>query len=170
MTVSALWARRARGYLRDCVGYLGIAALEVPLGLTLTGSALASDPLFLALASSVPPVAATIIAARAESGHAKATWGKRRESLRVVSIKGHPVSFARALWRNTVKIATPCTLGHVGAFGVANGGFERGDLITLTATVLVYALILATVLMGMLGSGRTLHDRMGGTRVVAGSA
>lgn len=169
MTVSGLWARRARGYLRDCVGYLGIAALEVPFGLAMLGSSMASDPLFLAVASSVPPVAATIIAARAESGHSNATWGKRRESLRVISVKGSPVSFGRALWRNTIKIAIPWTLGHVVAFGVANGGFERGDSMTLAATVLVYALILATVLMGMLGSGRALHDRLGGTRVVTQS-
>lgn len=166
VTVSGLWAQRARGYLRDCIGYLGIAAVEVPFGLALIGTSLASDPLFLFVASSVPPVAATIIAARAESGHSSATWGKRREALRVASVKGDRVSFGRALWRNTVKIGIPWTLGHIVAFGAANGGFVRGDSMTLTATVLVYALILVTVLMGVFGSGRALHDRMSGTLVV----
>lgn len=165
MGVSRLWLPRGRAYLRDCVGYLGFALLEVPLGLAVSGRALGSNPLFLAVASSVPPLAATMIAGRAEAGPAHATWGKRRESLQVEGLDGEEVGLSRALWRNAIKIALPWSLGHAVAFGAAQGGFDTGDPWTLTATVLTYVVVPATVLMGVIGTGRTLHDRLSGTRV-----
>lgn len=165
MAVNPLWARRARAYLRDCLGYAGIAALEVPLGLAVSGTALASNAVFLAVVSSVPPAAACLLAARSESGSSGATWGKRAESLRVVTVAGEGIPFGRALWRNLAKIFLPWTLGHVVAFGAAQGGFDRNDPLTLTATALIYAWLLATALMASVGSGRTPHDHASGTRV-----
>lgn len=167
MAVNGLWARRARGYLRDCLGYAGIAVLEVPVGLALSGTALASNAVFLAVASSIPPTVATLVAARGEAGASGATWGKRRESLRVVSGDGGAVPFERAFARNVVKVFLPWSLGHVVAFGAAQGAFERGDPLTLVATALTYTWFVATAALVLFGSGRTPHDRLSGTRVVS---
>jgi len=163
--VNRLWRRRTEGYLLDCIGYLGIAALELPLGLALKDTSLASNPLFLAIASSVPPAAATLIAARSESSADGATWGKRRAALTVKDVGGGEVALGRALWRNTIKIFLPWTLGHVVAFRAADGGFERGDALTLVATGLVYAWLAASVVTTLYGSGRSVHDRLSGTTV-----
>lgn len=76
------------------------------------------------------------------------------------------MGLGRALGRNTIKIAVPWTLGHIVAFGAVNGGFERGEPLTVTVAGLLYALLLATTLMGLLGAGRAVHDRLGGTLVV----
>ena len=165
--VNRLWGRRVRGYMRDCVCYVGIAALEVPVGLALTGTALASNPVFLAVASSVPPLAATLVAARAESGASGATWGKRREALRVATTRGSTPTFGQALGRNAAKIFVPWTLGHVVAFGAVSGGFERADVLTLGATGLLYGWLGLTLVLLVVGEGRTPHDRVSGTRVVS---
>lgn len=165
MKVNRLWRRRTEGYLVDCIGYLGLAALELPLGLALKDTALASSPLFLAIASSVPPAAATLIAARSESGTDGATWGKRRAALTVKDVSGGELDFGRALWRNTIKIFVPWSLGHVVAFRAADGGFERGDALTLVATGLVYAWLAATAVTALFEAGRSVHDRLSGTTV-----
>ncbi len=75
-------------------------------------------------ASAVPPLAATIIAARAESGPKRATWDKRRLGLAVAAQEGTP-HFGRALAHNVVKIFVPWNLGHLVAFAGAWGAFER---------------------------------------------
>lgn len=165
MEVNRLWRRRAEGYLRDCVGYLGIAALGLPLGLAMKDTSMAVNPIFLAVASSVPAAAATWIAARSESGAESATWGKRRVALAVSNRDGGEVAFGRALWRNTVKIFLPWSLGHIVAFGAANGGFERADGLTLGAAGLVHAWCAGSVMTALYGTGRSLHDRLSGTSV-----
>lgn len=164
--MNPLATARARAYLRDCLGYLGIAALEVPLGLAVLRTPLASSSAFVAVASSVPPVAATVIAARAEAGSRRATWGKRCEQLEVDGADGAP-SLGRAVLRNAVKIGLPWTLGHVVVYRAMDGGFERADPVTWAATAAVYGLGAATVGLGLAGRGRTLHDLVAGTRVVA---
>ena len=166
LTVNPLATRRARAYLRDCLGYLGIAALEVPLGLAVLRTPLASSSAFVAIVSSVPPVAATMLAARAEAGPRRATWGKRREQLTVEGTDGAP-SLVRAVVRNSMKIGLPWTLGHVVVCRAMDGGFERGDPVTWAATAAVYGLGAVTVGLGLAGRGRTLHDLVAGTRVVA---
>ncbi len=166
MRVNGLAIRRTRAYLRDCLGYLGIAAVEVPLGLAVRGTTLAASRAFLAVASSVPPVGAALVAARAESRTSGATWGKRREGLKVETGSGVP-GFGRALARNTTKIAVPWMLGHLVAFGAAQGGFARRSPVTLAAAVATYALVGSTVALGVLGHGRALHDLAAGTHVVA---
>jgi uncharacterized RDD family membrane protein YckC len=166
MRVHDLAMRRARAYLWDCLGYLGIAALEIPLGVAALRAPLASSRVFRAVASSLPPVAAALVAARAESGAAAATVGKRREGLKVEAAAGVP-EFTRALARNTIKIALPWTLGHTVAFGAADGAFARRSPVTLTAAVATYALVGSTVALGTFGSGRALHDLAAATRVVS---
>lgn len=169
-------ARRARAYARDCVGYLVLPAALLPIGVPVAmhledpGAARA-----VALCSSaIPPVLAALWAARAESGVHAATWGKRRERLRVemgrVRTGGMPsaedrVPFARALVRNLVKITVPWQLGHVVAVGAVFGDFETGAAGTMVATVLLYGVVIALAATVMLGSGRGIHDRIAATRV-----
>ncbi len=166
LTVNPLTTRRARAYLRDCVGYLGIALLEVPVGLAALRTPLGGNGVFVAVASCVPPLAATVVAARAEAGPTRATWGKAREGLRVEATTGS-VGFGRALARNTVKIGLPWTLGHAVVFGAVDGGFERGDPLTLASTAAVYGLGLVTVVLGTVGRGRAVHDLVAGTRATS---
>lgn len=167
MKLADLAARRTKAYLLDCAGYAGVAALEVGVGVVVHAAGQQGNrPLVWAL-SVVPPLAATVIATRAEAGATGATWGKRREHLRVTASDGTP-SMSRALLRNVVKIFVPWNLGHVVAFGAAEGGFEETSALVLGATTAVYALIAAQVVLLVRG-GRTLHDRVSGTRVVSDS-
>ncbi len=160
----ALAVRRFRAYLRDCVSYAAIAAAEVPLGLLLTRKGREVSPRLVAALSSVPPVAATIWAAVAEQGRAGATWGKRAEHLRVGSERSS-AGLSRMLVRNSIKIALPWTLGHVVAYGAASGRLDRGDRRIWFALVANAALVTATTLLAVTGSGRAIHDRVSGTRV-----
>ncbi|MFC0672899.1 hypothetical protein [Brachybacterium hainanense] len=178
---------RGRAYARDCLGYLGIAAAMVPAGILLSRTV--RDPRALrrivTVASAVPPVLATIAAARAEAGPQRATWGKRREGLQVVRwhdgeggtagaatadpldpSAGPAMGVPRALLRNTVKIALPWQLGHTLALGAAWGGFDERDPATLASAVVTYPLIGAMIGAVALAPGRGLHDRVAGTRVL----
>lgn len=163
MSLHPLAARRARAYGLDAAGYLGIAASIVPIGVALHYLA-PPTPLQVIAISAIPPVAAMLWAARAESSASGSTWGKKKLALSVRRGYRSP-SFGRALVRNVVKVAIPWQLGHVVAIGAATGGFERHDGLTMTATVMVYPLIGVLALTTVLGSGRGLHDRIAGTRV-----
>lgn len=96
-----LAVRRARAYALDAVGYLGVAAATVPLGMLVrTVGGEPSRAVVLAL-SAIPPLVATAWAARAESSTRGATWGKRRLGLRVVADEDSArLPFGRALVRN----------------------------------------------------------------------
>ena len=160
--------RRARAHLTDCVGYLGVAAAVVPVGvLVATTTDLGSRPLYGHLVSAVPPAIATAIAARAESGPRRATWGKRRQGLEVAQVDGSAIGPGRALARNAAKIFVPWQLGHITAVGAAWGGFERGDVLTISASGAVYAVIGLFAWTTLRGSGRGVHDVLAGSRVTA---
>ncbi|AXK46000.1 RDD family protein [Brachybacterium saurashtrense] len=166
-----LASRRVRAHLTDCVGYLGLAAATAPVGVLLVSTtSLGESRLFAQLVSAVPPVAATLLAARAESGPHRATWGKRRQGLEVAGAGGAALPFSRALGRNTVKILVPWQLGHLTAIGAVGGGFEEGDALTYGSAVAVYAalgVVAATVLRR---PGRGVHDRLVGGRVLLAAA
>lgn len=163
-----LAARRARAYLTDCVGYLGVAAATVPVGILLAVTTdLGSSELFSHLISAVPPAIATVIAARAESGPRRATWGKRRQGLEVAAADGTTLTFGRALARNLTKIFVPWQLGHIVAVGAAWGGFEEGDVFTFSASFAVYAVIGLYAWTSLRGSGRGVHDLLANSRVGA---
>lgn len=163
----ALAARRARAYLTDCVGYLGVAAATVPFGLLLATTGVGSGELSSHLMSAVPPAIATVIAARAESGPRRATWGKRRQGLEVRELDGSTLSLGRALARNTAKIFVPWQLGHVVAVGAAWGGFEDGDVLIFLASFAVYAVIGLYAWTTLRGSGRGVHDLLAASRIGA---
>lgn len=173
--LAPLVARRTRAYLRDCLGYLALAAALLPIGipLALHIESPSTARLVGLSTSAIPPVLAALWAARAESTVQGRTWGKRREGLRVVRHQGavahdagERVPFARALVRNAVKIAIPWQLGHVVAVGAAYGDFDTGAPGTIVAAALLYPLVIVLIGSGVLGSGRGLHDRIAGTQVV----
>lgn len=159
--------RRATGYLRDCAGYLGVAAATVPLGLAVNAlTDLGRSRTFAYAVSAVPPVIATVIAARAESGPRRATWGKRRVGLRVEDVAGGgQLTFGRALARNSLKILVPWQAGHITTVAAIWDGFEEGDRVAYAATVLVYGLMAADALTCLRGSGRGPHDLLAGSVV-----
>lgn len=169
--MNQLAGARARAYTVDGVIYLGVAVLEVPLGLAAIRFGRAGNRASVYAASAVVPVVAAVLAARAESGPHQGTLGKRREHLKVVSTSalGHDarISMRRALVRNVVKIAVPWQLGHTVALGASRGGFEERDPLTLVSTILVYPLLGAMAWTGLRADGRALHDRAAGTRVVS---
>ncbi|MGB7448639.1 MAG: RDD family protein [Ornithinimicrobium sp.] len=162
---------RARAYLVDGALYLGIAALELPLGLAAIRFGWSSNRTWVHAASAVAPIVAAVVAARAEAGPHEATIGKRREHLKVVAVspRGRElrISTASGLVRNFVKITVPWQLGHVVALGASRGGFEEGDPPTLVSSALVYPLLGVMAWTGLRGNGRALHDRAARTRVVS---
>ncbi|WP_197522718.1 RDD family protein [Occultella aeris] len=168
--MNPLAGRRGKAYILDCVGYLGIAAATVPVGLIARNAGWGEHRAFVFVASAVPPVLATLLAARRESGPNGATWGKRRFGLRVQDTGGADLQFGRALLRNTLKIAIPWQLGHAVAIGAAFGGYSDGDPVTLAATFLTYPLIGVMVAGVLIGRGRTVYDRVAGTAVEAAPA
>jgi uncharacterized RDD family membrane protein YckC len=168
-----LAGRRLISYGLDCAGYLGLAVATVPAGLLLRRRRVLSERDLLVV-SAMLPLAATGWAARAESGTASATLGKRRCHLVVRDHRtGCPPSTGAALLRNTVKIFVPWQLGHIstitGITGIT-GGFDRNRPLTLVTTVATYGLIAATLASVALGDGRALHDRIAGTVVAATEA
>lgn len=165
--MNRLAGRRGRAYLRDCIVYAGIAAATVPLGMAAHAAGWGGNRAFVLAASAVPPVVATWLAAKQESGPARATWGKQRHGLVVTDRHGRPIDRRRALLRNTVKIGVPWQLGHTVAIGAAFGGFETRDRLTIAATVVTYPLLAVMILAVARGQGRGLHDRVADTAVVA---
>ncbi|MBZ2195330.1 RDD family protein [Occultella gossypii] len=168
--MNPLAGRRGKAYILDCAGYLGIAAATVPLGLVARNAGWGREQTLVFAMSAVPPILATLLAARRESGPGGATWGKRRFGLRVNTADGGGVPFGRALLRNTMKIAIPWQLGHAVAVGAAFGGYQRADPMTIAATVLTYPIIGVMIAGVLIGQGRTVHDRIAGTFVEATSA
>ncbi len=156
---------RARAYLVDCATSLGVAAAMVPFGAAAHRAGWGAHRSFVLGVSAVPPLLATVLAARQEAGPRAGTPGKRREGLVVTTGSGAPVPLARALVREAVKIGVPWQLGHVVAVGAAYGGFARRDPLTLVATALTYPLLAVMAAAAALGSGRALHDRVAGTVV-----
>lgn len=163
---------RARAYLIDGGLYLGIAAMEVPVGLASIRRGGDTNRVWVYAASAVAPIVAAIWAARAESGPHQATLGKRRVGVHVVSASASGgdarLSFARGLVRNVVKIAVPWQLGHTVALGASRGGFEERDPLTLASTALIYPLLGVMAWTGLRGHGRAIHDRVAGSLVVEG--
>lgn len=164
--INPLAGRRVLAYGLDALGYLGIAAAMVPLGVWLYLNAPPTVPQTMAI-SAIPPVLAAAWAAWAESRPAGATWGKRRLGLRVQNgsdAAGSP-GFGRAFVRNLAKIAIPWQLGHQVAIGAASGAFDDGDPATIGATIATYLVMFGLAGSTLLGRGRGLHDRVAGTRV-----
>ena len=156
---------RLRAYLRDCTGYLGLAAATVPLGLVVQHLGWGRSRRLVVALTAVPPAVATLVAALREADGG--TPGHRGQRLVVLDRRGEPPGLGRALLRNTAKIGLPWQLGHLVALGSAFGGFQQRDPGTLVPAVLVYPWFVVVAATVATGSGRSLHDRIAGTHVQA---
>lgn len=164
-----LAARRARAYALDCLTFLGVAAATIPLGAVVRRVSDRQKPsrgLVLGI-SAIPPFVAMAWAALAESGPRRATLGKRREGLEVVTASGERIALSRALVRNAVKIFIPWQLGHVTGIGAAYGGFDEQDPLTIGSALATYPLLGWFAWSVLRGDGRGPHDRVADTRVVS---
>jgi len=153
------WLRIA-AWAVDWLCILIWAAVLVPVGLLVRGLDL---PVWaLNLGSFVLLVLpATLWLAWRESARG-ATPGKRLRGLVVVTARGGgPVSFARALGRNALKIAVPWELGHTVAYGFATQPDPAAWLIAVS--ILLYAVLL--VWLGSLFFPVSPYDALAGTRV-----
>ncbi len=166
--MDVLFRRRGRAYLRDCVGYLGIAAAALPVGLALRASGWTPGPATVWAMSTVAPVVATVLAAHRESTGPLATPGKRRAGLRVVDPTTGSSTFGHCLLRNVVKIAIPWQLGHTVALGAALGGYDRPEPVLVVVTLVTYAVVGGLLVSVLRTPGRGWHDRVARTRVVVG--
>ena len=78
---------------------------------------------------------------------------------------GGSLTAGAALARNTLKILLPWQAGHVTAIAAMWGGFEDGDPVAYTSSIVVYVLITAYAVMCLRGSGRGPHDLLAGSVV-----
>ena len=137
----------------------------MPVGIALSTAGIGQSRVAVIGVSSVPPLLAALIAARAESNGRRDTWGKRAEHVTVGTRDGNRPTFGVALLRNLVKITLPWQLGHIVTIGAVYGGFETSDPLTLAATAVVYPLIGVQMWTCARGEGHGLHDRLARTVV-----
>jgi uncharacterized RDD family membrane protein YckC len=155
----------------DWLGILGwvaiLAAVGIPLYLSGVTAHLSLAVLNL-IAALVLVVPVTLGLAGLESGRREASPGKRALHLRVVRFgTGAPVSWWRALGRNTLKVAVPWIIGHAAVYSiVASGGEGTVPAPVWLLTAVAYVLPIAYVVTLFIGSGRTPYDRIAGTAVV----
>lgn len=96
-----------------------------------------------------------------ESGPRSATWGKRREGLRVVDIDGSEPRTGQVVLRNVVKLL-PWQFGHMGAARFADPqGNTKLAVIYDTVSLLIVVAVAVPPLIGRRG----LHDVLAGTSV-----
>ncbi len=157
--------RRSKAYVCDCLSYLAIAVATVPLGLLASAAGWGQNQAFVLVASSVPPTAASLLAAYQESRPSGATPGKGRFGVMVTARDGTPISFGRAVVRNAVKIGIPWQVGHLVAVGAAFGGYNDFDRVTIAATAILYPLLAVMIACVLWGEGIAIHDRLAGTIV-----
>jgi uncharacterized RDD family membrane protein YckC len=109
----------------------------------------------------VLPVGAYLTAT--EAGPHQASAGKRRQGLRVTTIRGARPGPRRVLARNALKLL-PWQLGHLSATRFATG--REPSPAVWAAYGLALALAVADVAAALRDPhGRALHDRLTGTRV-----
>ena len=143
-----------------------VAAIGVPL--FLSGMASRLDVIavnVIAAATLVVPV--TGVLAAMESRSRPATIGKRSRRLHVVNdVTGQPVSFGCALVRNGLKVGIPWSIGHAAVYAIiTSAGTTSMPIPVMVLTAIAYALPLLYVVCLFIGAGKTLYDRISGTRV-----
>ena len=103
-----------------------------------------------------------------ESSEKKATWGKRRLRLQVVTTEGDRSSFGRALLRSAVKFL-PWQMAHTGLFHIPGWPLAVTTIPTWVVTVFIilYALLAVYFLTLLVRPHRTPYDWIAGTMVVS---
>jgi uncharacterized RDD family membrane protein YckC len=100
-----------------------------------------------------------------ESSSWQATWGKRRQRLKVIGTNGERLSRVRALSRTALKFI-PWELAHTCIWQVRFASPEASPLITV-GFILVWIMVGANVVsLWISPTHQTLYDRIAGTYVV----
>jgi uncharacterized RDD family membrane protein YckC len=166
--------RRVWAFGVDCVlitAWAGLLA-AISFGLGAGGGGSPSEPsakvvyYIVALVTLTIPVILVSALLEHRSG---ATPGKRLLRLHVADLAGPSLAFSRSLLRNVVKYA-PWELGHIGIWIVPGAPFHSpptGWSLALWAssmgTMVAQAALIVT-------TGKGIHDRVAGTRVLADRA
>lgn len=163
---------RVIAFAYDYVLIAGYLACTVALGLLVHASlpaaanTLFGDPVSAHLTGSFVltlPVALYFILA--ESSARQATWGKRKQGLRVTSVDGTPVGVLRSAVRTFVKFV-PWELAHACVWHLRAAPQSPPSWATW-GLVLVWILVGANLLCAWLSPTRqALYDRIAGTVVV----
>lgn len=146
---------------------LGALLAHTPLGPSFR--ALFADPNsaeLTAFALLVVPV--LLYFALFESSRWQATWGKRVCGLRVVTEKGAPVGFPRALARNALKLV-PWELTHACLWRIPGWPFapETPPLWVDMGLILVWVIVaIYAISLAISPTRQTLYDRLAGVRVL----
>lgn len=92
--------------------------------------------------------------------------GKAALGLRVVDLTGHYPTLQRALLRNGLMLA-PWEIAHAAVWWSSGRPFlDSPSPAAVWALTAAGGLVLATILSTLLWSGRSIHDRISGTKVV----
>jgi uncharacterized RDD family membrane protein YckC len=164
--VHPLAARRLSAYGIDMASYLGIAVATVPIGLLVRRRRPRLPEAAVHALGAIPPVAATVWAAAAESSAVGATPGKRRSGLCVRTDRGGRLPAARSLLRASAKVLVPWLAGHTAAIHAAHLGDRDPDALLWGSGAIAYASMATGVLLTVFEPGRPLHDRLCGSQVV----
>lgn len=125
---------------------------------------------------SYPPLVADVVAFTAtvlpvwayltvtESGPTRASWGKRRAGLHVVSANGACPGWRHAAGRNAVKLV-PWQLAHIAVARLILGS-EQWITIGITYTLSLLIPVVSITMAWRDSAHRALHDHAAGTRVV----
>ena len=106
-----------------------------------------------------------------EASAAQATWGKRRAGLRVVSSRGGRLTLGQSLLRSGLKFV-PWQLAHTSLFHIPGWPMGIGPMpgLATTGLALAYGLVGIYLLSLVIGSHRTVYDRVAGTLVVSSTS
>jgi uncharacterized RDD family membrane protein YckC len=162
---------RLLAWLIDWLCVLGWVAVTAVVGvpLYLSGVTAAVGQVGLNVIATVVTVVPVVLWLSVSESSRQATVGKRVRGLKVVdAATGAPVSFARALVRNTLKIGVPWLIGHAAAIAIVGASAEASvppQVWVLTAVA--YVLPLSYVVSLFIGSGRTPYDFVARTVVRA---
>ena len=163
--------RRATAFAFDYAWVLGWLVVVVVIGVVVraawpdAAAAVFGDPIRAQATGFISVTLPISLAfAIAEASQRGATWGKRRMRLRVESAAGERIGLGRSLVRTALKFL-PWELSHAAIWRFA---FPESapEAVPIALISIAWGLIGAYVVTALVGSRRTLYDRLSGTRVV----
>lgn len=106
-----------------------------------------------------------------EASAARATWGKRRAGLMVVSSRGGRLTLGQSLLRSGLKFV-PWQLAHTALFHIPGWPMNMGSMpgLAMAGLALAYGLVGIYLLGLVIGSHRTAYDRVANTLVVSSTS
>lgn len=166
---------RLGAFALDLIPILGYILVVLAVGLAITlglfkGQAtgrLAHPVLFDFIAFLTVILPATLYFAIQESSPKKATWGKRRLGLQVITQKGGRLDFGQALLRSAIKLL-PWQIAHTCLFHIPGWPFavQSFPVWVMTGFIVLYLIVAVYLLFLLIKPHRTPYDWIAGTVVV----